>query len=816
VIKIVALRIREFRGVRDATFRMDRRTFVVRGPNGSGKSGVVDAIQFALTGEIGRLTGTGTGDITLADHGPHVTQRQHPEQSIVDLTVQIASLGKTATITRSISKPRQFQVVPDTPDVRAVFAELETHPEITLARRDIIKLILIGGTERSRSVQALLHQDEIERARKALRTTETKVEKSQAEARRRTGQKNDALQRHLGVQSIAAEPVLAAVNARRRILGLQALTSWNKDTVFSAGVEQASAAETSAQGKASALADIQALIDAASQRARDASAAAMLELASIAGSFRADPRLLVLLQEADLTRAGVELLVGDLCPLCDREWNASALRNHLNEKLAKAAQVKELRKRCLELSAQIAGNCERIRSLLGPVSKVSELTEDARERLRGWYRVLRERENAMGSLEGVIGAAESLGDTWLTLPEKIHEDLEGLTQRVLERPEKGKAGEARDYLVVAQERFADLQQARRAGRKADDDAARGRQVYRAYCDASEATLKTLYGQLEADFVAYYRALNPDDEGDFEASLSPSEGALDLAVAFHREGMFPPGAYHSEGHQDGMGLCLYLALLKRVLGASFTLGVLDDVVMSVDSEHRRRICKLLKDQFPDTQFVITTHDSVWASQMRSQGLVSGERMVAFNGWSVETGPVIDGVPEVWQHIESDLACDDVPSAAAKLRRHAEFAARELAHNLGAQVTFKGDGAHELGELLPAVLSRYGNLLDKALKAARFWKNEDEATRIEASIARHTALRTSLGAEQWAVNPAVHYNEWANFTASEFRATVTSVREALGQLQCPVPACSSWLEVTPRINAQDLRCTCGGVRFNLRKD
>ena len=35
---------------------MNRQSFVVSGPNGSGKSGVVDAIQFALTGEIGRLT----------------------------------------------------------------------------------------------------------------------------------------------------------------------------------------------------------------------------------------------------------------------------------------------------------------------------------------------------------------------------------------------------------------------------------------------------------------------------------------------------------------------------------------------------------------------------------------------------------------------------------------------------------------------------------------------------------------------------------------------------------------------------------------
>ena len=55
-------------------------------------------------------------------------------------------------------------------------------------------------------------------------------------------------------------------------------------------------------------------------------------------------------------------------------------------------------------------------------------------------------------------------------------------------------------------------------------------------------------------------------------------------------VFPTGAYHSEGHQDGMGLCLYLALMKHISGKGFTLAVLDDVLMSVDSGHRREFAR----------------------------------------------------------------------------------------------------------------------------------------------------------------------------------------------------------------------------------
>jgi wobble nucleotide-excising tRNase len=85
--------------------------------------------------------------------------------------------------------------------------------------------------------------------------------------------------------------------------------------------------------------------------------------------------------------------------------------------------------------------------------------------------------------------------------------------------------------------------------------------------------------------------------------------------FYGPGHFPPGAYHSEGHQDGMGLCLYLALM--LLGKNFTFAVLDDVLMSVDAGHRRQVCTLLKESFPDTQFIFTTHDEIWLRHMKSE-------------------------------------------------------------------------------------------------------------------------------------------------------------------------------------------------------
>jgi hypothetical protein len=319
--------------------------------------------------------------------------------------------------------------------------------------------------------------------------------------------------------------------------------------------------------------------------------------------------------------------------------------------------------------------------------------------------------------------------------------------------------------------------------------------------------------VQDDFSTYYRELNGDDESTFTAKLTPSESKLDLAVNFYERGLFPPGAYHSEGHQDGMGVCLYLALMKRLFGERFSLALLDDVVMSVDSGHRYEFCKLLKKHFPDTQFIITTHDRLWAEQLKSAGLVTSKTSVAFHSWTIDTGPLVESNEEIWVEIDQALAKGKVESAAAALRHHLEYVARHLADQLGAQPPFRADGDYELGELMPSVLKRMDSLLGKAADSAQSWGKSAEKDAISERRSSLTASKGNMAVEQWAVNKAVHYNEWANFGRKDFEPVVTAFRELLDHFRCAT--CDSWLYVTPRRGqSESLRCTCNGISFNLK--
>ena len=161
---------------------------------------------------------------------------------------------------------------------------------------------------------------------------------------------------------------------------------------------------------------------------------------------------------------------------------------------------------------------------------------------------------------------------------------------------------------------------------------------------------------------------------------------------------------------------------------------------------------------------------------------------------------------------DLARNDVETAASRLRRHLEYIAGEVADQLGAKPSYRGDFSYDLGDLLPAVIGRQGELMRLAAKSANDWKDEDAKVRVATLKMARSKVLTKCGGEQWVINRAIHYNEWASFTRAEFRAVVDPFKELLLQFRCG--KCESWLYVTPRKgNPEMLRCRCTALNLNL---
>lgn len=814
MIRIEKIHIHEFRGIRKLKLDLKGQNFAACGPNGTGKSGIVDAIEFALTGNISRLAGSGTGGLSVKAHGPHVDSRNKPEAAFVTLDVIIPTLGgKKATIHRTVKAAGTPKITPANADVVAAFEGVILHPEFVLSRRELIRYVISEPGQRAKEVQTLLRLDDIEKLRTVLQKIANACARDLPGFERAEADAIKNLLTALDAPQLSKKAVLDGVNPRRETLGLAPLTDLDATASVKDGL-----ATTTASGspgrvpKVQAVADLATLTEALEALGSEAFKQACATAEASAAELGKDADSLDDLSRETLLKSAVELYDGTACPVCDTPFEQGKFEAHLAAKLGHLEAITEKRtafeaelKPLLD-TLHAAGTA--LANMIGYAPQFSppvdaKALSDFKAVLLGRYQRL-QKLLPLDDTRAVLTTAHSGPD--------LSAVRNALAAAIKAIPEPTKQDAAREFLVLVQERLELYRTARlkvAAGKVRSDRAAK---VSTTYGEVTTASLENIYKDVETAFSGYYRKINEEDESAFTAKLLPSIGKLGFDVDFYGRGHFPPGAYHSEGHQDGMGFCLYLALMTHLLGKNFTFSVLDDVLMSVDAGHRRQVCTLLKENFPNTQFVFTTHDEIWLRHMKSEGLIKGRNFAHFRTWTVDLGPTEWDDRDVWGEIDAYLAKGDVRAAAALLRHYLEHFAKEACDRLRASVEFRGDAQFVLSDLLPNATSALGDLLKKAKVAANSWNQKDVIEEINTLEAAFAEAKLKTNHDNWQVNAAVHFNAWADLKKEDFTPVVTAFKAFTGSFICVT--CEEMYYVAPdRGKKEALRCGCGELNLNL---
>ncbi len=610
------------------------------------------------------------------------------------------------------------------------------------------------------------------------------------------------------------EGVLEQVNELRRELEGEPLDEINPDTSFRTELEsptdRASASPIQSKKTKELLATIHEWFENDLKDFLEIDS----ELREKTKAIRSDEEALRALDVLELIQDGRQFLdeEGNRCPLCLTEWNAEELKLLLAEREEKASKANEKMEELDSLRSKALNLLTKVRTAIDSLINVLSQHEDFEtENLKEF---LDELEAYECKLEDDV--VEELPFEDSTLEERREAlSLEDAVDYIYEMrsraeylPDLEELQDAWDVLNSAYENFQELDQLETESKEYREAANQMDEVKKEFINARDNVLNEIYEAITEQFKKYYRAIHGEEE-EFSPEISPTETGLDIQVGFHGRGKHPPHALHSEGHQDSMGLCLYLALCDYLEGGDLPLIMLDDVVMSIDAEHRRPLANLLKDEISsDFQLLITTHDELWYRHLKTVGVLSRSNTIKFSNWSLEYGPQILGQSgDEWDRIEELINEGDVQGAASRLRHTAEWFLREACHQMGAHIKFKSNSRWTLGDFKDPAKSRFKELLKKAKQAGQYWNND--ISDINDLDDERSDVYSQFQREEGAVNPNVHYNEdeWATFTATELRPVVDSFKQLYDLFWCS--NCNSCLSVVEDEHEEvQLKCRCGG--------
>lgn len=812
-MKIKTITISNIRGIRELTLNLNAKNVTVWGPNGTGKSGVIDAIDFLLTGNITRLVGKGTKGITLKQHGVHIDA--DVKDSYVEAEIILSKKNIEATLIRRMDNPKILDVsgctVEDIQDV----LDLAERGQHVLSRREILNYITAEPNNRATQIQNLLNISIVEKTRKSLVTVSNSFTKELKSSEAVLDQSKVTVKETIQIDHFEESRILKFINDQRTILrgdtfdelpyvhlksGLSRPANLNKKSVNYDQVDN----------------DIATLLEFEEDTGNTVE-----DLINLVKEIVVDQEIVRKIKRSQLYSIGYKILEEDEineCPLCEDEWNNNELMSEIVQRLGKIKVVVQKENTVKTYSSQlhskltkkiIAG--KRLITISEGINKIALAVNKLKKWVSGASELVEILADPMGQMDMLLGKSDAFKSEGNL--SSIYGEIKLIGKVIMETYPKATPEQiAWDKLIVLEENLKNYETSKIRYQKLLLKSKKADALAGKWTTARDKILEQLYRDIEDRFTNLYRGLHGSDEAGFTASLIPDNAALGFEVDFHGRGKHAPHALHSEGHQDSMGLCLFLALAEYLAEDIIEIVLLDDVVMSVDAEHRRSLCGVLKKAFPNKQFIITTHDQTWANQLKTEGVVNSKSSIQFYNWSIDSGPHVNAQDGMWEAIDEHLEENDVPGAAAKLRRGAEDFFESVCDALEAPVIYRQNRRWELGFFMPPAFSKLKELLKKAKVAANSWGDTGKLQEIKEleTIANQVFTRTQV--EQWGVNSSVHYNAWANFTVQDFIPIKEAFYDLMNIYLCT--NCGSMMRVVKNgLNVEALKCRCSKKSFNL---
>jgi molybdopterin converting factor small subunit len=384
---------------------------------------------------------------------------------------------------------------------------------------------------------------------------------------------------------------------------------------------------------------------------------------------------------------------------------------------------------------------------------------------------------------------------WEQASRDLANTLQELSNQLLVTEKDKAALEAIEFLTSVMELRNHLSEVKREWEVKQKVSNQITTAYNQFLETKHQELQAIYDILREDMQHYYDTLHPG-EGHRRISLQidpKKRGSTEVVMGFHnRKG--DPRAFQSEAHLDSLGLCAFLAFVKNFNG-DFRLVILDDVVSTIDAQHRRRVCELLYTEFGDYQLFITTQDELWSEELvayqRAHNIEHNFHNLRILDWSLTDGVRLDRHKPRWELVEERLEERDKVSAAAHARRNLEWILQEMALTTETKVPINPSGRYTVADLYNPFKNRIKKLVPNV-----FEQNEKVFIQLEVDGIFGNLLTHN--------NPKAE-----NASIEEVRAFVNAVKNLHSLFTC-----ENGQFIQYHREARIMKCRCGHITWHTK--
>jgi len=732
---IESISIHAFRGIPDLDLPLEGKSLLIRGENGTGKSSIVEAFEYFFTGKLSIFEGEGTQSLSLQKHAPHNNFKKE------DITIKVTFNPGSATLERTFSDQPE-----PTPQLKDYF-EAAGKGTFILRRSQILKFIASAASDRFRAIASILGIEQLDNVELAMKRAYEELDVGVNSKRQRIKEVLVQISQLLGESIAEVREAIPSLNKKLAEAGLRTIKCFDE-------VDKVTQEMLKTFKKTTDIENVTRLSEISEKlktlRMDEEVDKNLQDLnRRLAPFFEAKTKRE--LSVSEFLMKGQQAVKEDdrsICPLCGQVVDREKLLTQIKERLQTLSQLTDEASEIRRISINLE---KKLNSFIVELEKVGLELEPFKQLNNARLKLLQ----VTSLFKEIVSKVTSAKEFAQAIPvkefqvnskklKKLIKYLSIKCQSMLERigvPEDWKnkvavitiASQVKVLVNEADKIESDL-------RVEEQQLEYMKKIYDAFSEIKKNKISDIYKAIVGNVNAFYSTLHPSDpHKNIELKIATGRRAsAELKIESFDKAREDPRAFTSEAHQDSLGLCIFLAFVKRFNeGCNFI--VLDDVVTTIDAQHRELICRLLLEQFRDYQLVVTTHDAIWYEQLRSH-----QRAFRMHGnwknleiirWTLKTGPIIEPFKPRWNKIKAKIESGDKQGAAGEGRNYVEWLLKEICRVTLARLVIKE--RYTVADLLSPARERIDELTrgdafqEKASKAFQ----ELEATAIMGNLLLH---------------------------------------------------------------------------------